>query len=113
MKSRRASRRSSFEVRRLNAASDAASSQRRRVGRKTMAGSKLYEPRAVSKAAGGISGMRNFIWFRKLQSATDTHGCTTDKFFHICENLRSSVAVFIRFVEHLLHAGFRNAYLCR
>src|SRR5437763_16070412 len=61
MKSRRASRRSSFEVRRLMDASDAASSQRRRVGRNTIAGSKLYEPSAANKFAGGISGMRSFI----------------------------------------------------
>src|SRR5207302_6153391 len=61
MKSRRASRRSSAEPRLLKAASDAASSQRRRVGRKTIAGNKLYELSAASKFAGGISGMRNFI----------------------------------------------------
>src|SRR2546423_10751152 len=61
MKSRRASRRSSAEPRLLNAASDAASSQRRRVGKNTIAGSKLYDPSAASKVAGGISGMRSFM----------------------------------------------------
>src|SRR6266849_2987613 len=48
--------------RRLSAASEAASSQRRRVGRKIMAGNKLYEPRAASNVAGGISGMRSFMF---------------------------------------------------
>src|ERR1044071_9159527 len=61
MKSRRAARRSSAAVRRLSAASDAASSQRRRVGKKTIAGSRWYEPSATNKLAGGISGMRSFI----------------------------------------------------
>src|SRR5438128_2967882 len=61
MKSRRASRRSSAEPRLLKAASDAASSQRRRVGKKTIAGSKLYDPSAANKFAGGISGMRSFM----------------------------------------------------
>src|SRR5947209_7475173 len=62
MKSRRASWRTSAVARRLSAASDAASSQRRRVGRKTIAGNKLYEPSAASRVAGGISGMRSFMF---------------------------------------------------
>ncbi|PYS29867.1 MAG: hypothetical protein DMF75_16665 [Acidobacteria bacterium] len=65
MKSRRASQRSSPAARRLSAASEAASSQRRRVGRKTIAGNKLYEPNAASNVAGGISGMRSFIFTSK------------------------------------------------
>src|SRR4030095_4414450 len=71
-KSRRASRRSSFAVLRLSAASVAASSQRRRVGRKTIAGNKLYEPSAASKVAGGISGIRSLIDYfgrRRLDAA--------------------------------------------
>src|SRR6266550_5290194 len=74
MKSRRASRRSSFEVRRLKAASDAASSQRRRVGRKTMAGNKLYELSAASKVAGGISGIRSFMGTKRVRSPTVREG---------------------------------------
>src|SRR5205823_770649 len=34
----------------------------RLVGRKTIAGNKLYEPSAASKVAGGSSGMRSFIF---------------------------------------------------
>jgi hypothetical protein len=48
-------------VPRLSAASVAASSHRRRVGKKTIAGNKLYEPSAANKVAGGISGIRNLI----------------------------------------------------
>src|SRR5882724_1764267 len=64
MNSRRASRRSSVASRRANAASEAALSQRLRVGRKTIAGNKLYEPSAANKVAGGISGMLTFIFFQ-------------------------------------------------
>jgi hypothetical protein len=45
----------------MEAASIAAWSQRRRVGIKTIAGNKSYEPRAASNVAGGISGMLSFI----------------------------------------------------
>ena len=68
MKSRRASRPLSAKPRWLRAASDAASSQRRRVGRNTIAGSRLYDPSAASKFAGGISGMRSFIGNLNLTS---------------------------------------------
>src|SRR5687768_16346573 len=69
MKSRRASRRSSAEPRRVKAASVAASSHRRRVGRNTIAGRKLYEPSAVNNVAGGISGIRSFIVVDKYLGA--------------------------------------------